>query len=99
MHPDLFEKPGYGWHSGNNPGVSMIAAVPYALARPFIDRAVAHVQRLRAASGQTEPPEYNSPWPMAREFYKESWRRGLRVRVGLAAFVVHRCLMAAICAV
>jgi len=98
MHPDLFEKPGYGWHSGNNPGVSMIAAIPYALARPFIDRAVAHVQRLRAASGQTEPPAYNSPWPMAREFYKESWRRGFDVKFGLAALVMHAFCMAPISA-
>src|SRR6476646_3022265 len=41
LHPDLFEKPGYGWHIGNNPGVSMFAAVPYALARPLIDPLVA----------------------------------------------------------
>lgn len=33
LHPDLFEKPGYGWHIGSNPGVSMVAAVPYAIAR------------------------------------------------------------------
>jgi len=98
MHPDLFEKPGYGWHSGNNPGVSMVAAIPYALARPVIDRVVAHVQRQRAASGQTEPPAYNSPWPMAREFYKESWRRGFDVKFGLAAFIMHAFCMAPISA-
>ena len=37
LHPDLFEKPGWGWHIGNNPGVSMLAAIPYVLARPLID--------------------------------------------------------------
>ncbi len=98
MHPDLFDKPGYGWHSGNNPGVSMVAAIPYALARPVIDRVVARVQRQRAASGQTEPPAYNSPWPMAQEFYKEAWRRGLDVKFGLAAFVMHAFCMAPVSA-
>jgi len=98
LHPDLFEKPGYGWHSGNNPGVSMVAAIPYALARPVIDRVVARVQQQRAGGGQTEPPAYNSPWPMAREFYKEAWRRGLDVKFGLAAFVMHAFCMAPISA-
>ena len=45
MHPDLFEKPGYGWHIGNNPGASMVAAIPYALARPIIDPIVRRVQQ------------------------------------------------------
>jgi hypothetical protein len=98
IHPDLFEKPGYGWHSGNNPGVSMLAAIPYAMARPVIDRVVERVQQQRAASGQTEPPAYNSPWPMAQEFYKEAWRRGYDIKFGLAAFVMHAFCMAPISA-
>jgi hypothetical protein len=94
MHPDLFEKEGYGWHIGNNPGASMLAAIPYALARPIIDPIVNRVQAARAASGQLEPPGYNSPWPMAREFYRESWRRGFDVKFGLGAFVMHFFCMA-----
>jgi Glycosyl transferase family 2 len=98
MHPDLFEKPGYGWHIGNNPGVSMLAAIPYALSRPVIDPIVERVQKQRAASGMTEPPAYNSKWPMAREFYKEAWRRGLDVKFGLGAFVMQSMCMAPISA-
>jgi len=98
LHPDLFDKPGYGWHSGNNPGVSMLAAIPYAVARPVIDRVVARVQQKRAASGLAEPPAYDSPWPMAREFYREAWRRGLDVKFGLAAFVMQAFCMAPISA-
>lgn len=94
MHPDLFEKKGYGWHIGNNPGVSMLAAIPYFIARPAIDRAVEHVNTTRAASGVTEPPAYNSPWPMAQHFYKEAWRRGYDVKFGLAAFVIQALCMA-----
>jgi hypothetical protein len=94
MHPDLFEKPGYGWHIGANPGGSMVAALPYALARPVIDRIVERVNRQRAASGHSEPPGYQSPWPMARAFYAEAWRRGLDVKLGLAAFVMQFLAMA-----
>jgi hypothetical protein len=94
MHPDLFEKDGYGWHIGNNPGVSMIAAVPYAMVRPIIDRVVDYVNQTRTASGQTDPPPYNSPWPMARDFYAEAWRRGVDVKLGLAAIVMQTMAMA-----
>lgn len=91
MHPDLFEHPGYGWHIGANPGGSMIAAVPYALARPVIDPVVGAVNENRAGS---EPPAYDSPWPMSREFYAEAWRRGLDVKFGLGALVMHVGAMA-----
>ena len=94
MHPDLFEKAGYGWHIGNNPGASMVAAIPYALARPVIDPIVRRVQQARAASGQTEPPSFGSPWPMARQFYAEAWRRGFDVKFGLGALVMQAFCMA-----
>jgi hypothetical protein len=98
MHPDLFEKKGFGWHIGANPGASMLGAVPYFLSRPAIDRIVDKVNRSRAASGQKEPPQYNSPWPMAREFYREAWRRGLDVKFGLAAVMMQVFCMAPISA-
>lgn len=98
MHPDLFEKPGYGWHIGANPGASMLAAIPYALCRPVVDRIVARVNRARAAAGQTEPPTYNSPWPMAREFYREAWRRGYDIKFGLAAVIMQTLCMAPVSA-
>lgn len=90
MHPDLFEKPGYGWHIGANPGGSMLAAIPYAICRPVTDRIVARVNRSRA--GQ-QPPEYDSPWPMARAFYQESWRRGFDIKFGLASIVMQTLCM------
>jgi len=97
LHPDLFEHEGYGWHTGANPGVSMIAAVPYALARPAIDVVVERVNQKRKASG-AEPPRYNSPWPMARELYRQAWERGYDVKFGLAAFVMQAFCMAPISA-
>lgn len=97
MHPDLFEKPGYGWHIGANPGGSMLGAIPYTLFRPIIDRIVERTNSARRAQG-LQPPEYNSPWPMAREFYKESWRRGYDIKFGLAAIVMQVFCMAPISA-
>jgi len=98
MHPDLFEKAGYGWHIGANPGASMLGAVPYFLSRPVIDPIVAAVNRTRAAGGRSEPPPYNSPWPMRRAFYAESWRRGYDIKFGLAALVMQWFCMAPISA-
>ncbi len=92
LHPDLFDKPGFGWHINSNPGASLIAAIPYSLVRPVIDRIVTAVNRSRA--GRLEPPVYNSPWPLAREFYKKAWQRGLDVKLGLAAIMIQVLCMA-----
>jgi len=98
MHSDIFERKGFGWHIGANPGASMLGAVPYFLSRPVLDPIVTAVNRARAANDQKEPPTYNSPWPMAREFYQEAWRRGLDVKLGLAAIVMQMFCMAPISA-
>jgi hypothetical protein len=98
LHPDLFETPGRGWHIGNNPGISMFAAIPYAVARPLIDPIVERVQEGRAAAGLTEPPAYDTEWPNQREFFAEAWRRGLDVKLALAALVMQVLFMAPVCA-
>jgi hypothetical protein len=76
----------------------MLGAVPYFLSRPALDPIVTAVNRARAANGRKDPPTYNSPWPMAREFYQEAWRRGLDVKLGLAAIVMQMFCMAPISA-
>jgi hypothetical protein len=93
LHPDIFELPGRGTFINNNPGASMLGAIPYALARPIIDPVVGYVQRLRAAS-DAPPPEYDSIYPMAQEFYRQAYARGLDVKFGLAAGVMQALLMA-----
>ncbi len=93
LHPDIFELPGRGVFINNNPGASLMGAVPYALARPVIDPLVAHMQQRRAASG-APPPEYNSIYPMAREFYRLAYERGFDIKFGLAAGVIQTLLMA-----
>jgi hypothetical protein len=94
MHPDLFEKPGYGWHINANPGASMLAAVPYAILSPVVNRIQAEVNRRRKERGQIDPPPYNSPWPMARMFFQESWKRGIDIKLGLAAIITAFLAMA-----
>lgn len=98
LHPDLFETPGRGWHMGNNPGISMFAAIPYALMRPVIDPIVERVREGRERAGLTEPPEYRSEWPNQRAFFAEAWRRGLDVKLALAAAVTQLLFMAPVCA-
>ena len=94
LHPDLFETPGRGCHIGNNPGVSMLAAIPYALARPLIDPIVAKVQAGRVARGQTEPPGFKTEWANTRRFYAVAWQKGLDIKLGLAALVMQLFCMA-----
>src|SRR5947208_787560 len=43
LNPDLFETPGRGAHIGANPGMSMLAAIPYWVFRPAIARVVTAV--------------------------------------------------------
>lgn len=94
LHGDIFEKDGYGWHVGSNPGVSMLAAIPYAIFRPAIDHIVQGVQQSRLSTGQTEPPQYNTPVAKDRAFYEKAWRRGFDVKLGLAAFIMQSLFMA-----
>lgn len=94
LHHDLFETPGRGWHIGNNPGASMLGAIPYAAASPLIEQISKRVNQAREASKRAEPPKYESPWAPARKFYGEAWRRGLDIKLGLGAFIMHAWCMA-----
>ena len=93
FHPDIFEIPGRGAFINNNPGASILGAIPYALMRPLIDqsrraRAATSVRRLRHAG------EYKTIYPMAREFYRKARARGLDIKFGLAAGVMQALCMA-----
>ena len=93
LHPDIFEVPGRGTFINNNPGASILGAIPYVVSRPIVDAATDRVQRARAASG-APAPEYDSVYPMAREFFRQAYERGLDVKFGLAAGVIQVGLMA-----
>lgn len=93
FHPDLFTMPDGRGFINNNPGASIVAAAPYTLARPLIDRIVTRINARRQAHGGAIP-EYQSQWPMAREFYRKAFERGLDVKFALAAGVMQAFCMA-----
>jgi len=97
FHPDIFEVPNRGAFINNNPGASILGAIPYALARPIIDCVVERVQRARMTSPKPMP-EYNTIYPMRREFHRKAYERGLDVKFGLAAGVMQAFLMAPVSA-
>jgi hypothetical protein len=98
LHDDIFELPGRGAYINNNPGASILGAIPYAAARPLIDRIVARVEKARAAALRPLR-EYDTIYADKREFYRQTQQRGLDVKFGLAAAVVQALVMAPISAV
>lgn len=93
FHVDIFDTPGRGSHIGNNPGVSMVGAIPYWLTRPIIDRVVTTINARRAASAPVEAV-YNDPRPRRVEFYHKVRQQGLDIQFGLAAGVIQALFMA-----
>jgi hypothetical protein len=91
FHPDIFEVPGRGAFINNNPGAPMLGAIPYVLTKPVIDRVVANVQHRRASAPELRP---ETIYPMAQEFHRRAWARGLDIKFGLAAGVMQALLMA-----
>jgi hypothetical protein len=90
LHPDLFEIEGRGVYINNNPGVSMLGAVPYAIARPFIDALL----RVKPELAAPRPPTvYDDSRPNRVIFMNQVRARGLDVKLGLAAISIHAGLM------
>ena len=98
LHTDTFELPDRGSFINNNPGASIIGAVPYTLFRPITDRIVERVQRSRAGNPQAESQQYDSIYPMAREFYRSAREKGFDIKFGLAAGITQTFAMAPISA-
>ena len=94
LHVDIFDTPGHGAHIGNNPGVSVLGAIPYWLCRPIIDRVVASINARRAGSGEPIAAIYNDPRPRRVEFYRKVREQGLDIRFGLGAGVIQALFMA-----
>lgn len=88
LHPDLFEIEGRGAFINNNPGASMLAAIPYALTRPLVDGVVARVAAARAERGAELSSDYADHRPNRREFFRKVREQGLDVRFGLACGLI-----------
>lgn len=97
LHPDIFELPGRGTFINNNPGASILGALPYALARPGIACVSNRIQAERARSGAA-PPRYDTGYENSRNFVQAAWQRGLDVKLVLAAGVMQAFLMAPLAA-
>jgi hypothetical protein len=90
LHPDLFAMPGRGAYINNNPGASMLGAVPYTIARP----AIAGVLKLKPELARPKPPAtYDDPRANRTRFMNEARARGLDVKLALAAASMHAGLM------
>ncbi|MGB7208315.1 MAG: hypothetical protein WBD27_06630 [Pyrinomonadaceae bacterium] len=98
LHTDTFELPGRGSFINNNPGASMIGAIPYTLFRPITDRIIDGVQRSRAENPQAKSQEYDSIYPMAREFYRNAREKGFDIKLGIGAGITQAFAMAPISA-
>ena len=86
LHPDIFRMPdGHAYH-GANPGISLIAAIPYFLLRPVTDRIVRRELAARGADSDTLA-RYEDRRPARVRFYKEVRRRGLDVKFGLVGLI------------
>lgn len=91
LHPDLFTIPGRGAYINNNPGASMLGAIPYAIASPAINL----LFRVRPDLARPKPAAaYNDPRPNRTKFLNASRARGLDVKLGLAAAITQAGLMA-----
>lgn len=93
LHPDIFEMPGRGVFINNNPGASVMGAVPYLIFRPAVDAVVVRINAGRATDPNAQSQQYDSIYPMAREFYQRARERGFDIKFGLAAAITQGFVM------
>lgn len=98
FHQDIFEIPGRGAFINNNPGASIIGAVPYFLFRPVSNAIIERIRTIRSNGPQTQTARYDTIYPLAQEFYEKAREKGLDVKFGLAAGVMQSLAMAPISA-
>jgi hypothetical protein len=98
IHPDIFTLEGRGTFINNNPGASIMGAIPYALSRPVTDRIIRRVQKSRAENPQMETAKFDTIYPMAQEFYRNAREKGFDIKFGIAAGLMQAFCMAPISA-
>jgi hypothetical protein len=85
LHPDIFVAPSGRAFINNNPGASVIAAVPLVVARPLLSAAEAAGKRRQAAATGPTSAVYDDPRPNRQRFFREARERGLDLKFGVAA--------------
>ena len=90
LHPDLFQFRDRGAYINNNPGASMLGAIPYFVARPAFEV----LFRLKPELIAPKPDaSYDDPRPNRNKFFDAVRARGLDIKLGLAAAAMHAGLM------
>jgi hypothetical protein len=101
LHVDIFsnppDAPRGGAHHGANPGISMVAAIPYLVARPLVYRIVARELASRSP-GDTLAVYRDETRPRRLAFYEATRRMGLDVRFGLVGMITALFCMAPLAA-
>jgi len=95
LHADLFVIEGRGSFVGSNPGASILAAIPYALSLPVVNK-VAPI-RTPKAPGEEKAVSGEERYAQ-RMFYVNARRMGIEVRLGAAAAVTAMLFMAPLAA-
>ena len=91
LHPDLITIPGRGTFLGNNPGISILAAIPYAIVYPAVRR-IAPVRP--APPGENVGGETKELRPNRLAFFKKVRERGLDIRLAVVALFTAGFFMA-----
>jgi len=91
LHPDLITIPGRGTFLGNNPGISILAAVPYALVYPAVRRIAPVRPAPPAENVEAETKELR---PNRLAFFKKVRQRGLDIRLAVVALFTAGFFMA-----
>lgn len=95
LNSDLFELPGRGAFINSNPGASLLAAVPYAAARPLLEQLY---RRYPGLVSPKPPTRYDDPRENRTLYMNAMRERGLDVRLAAAALVIQVLLMAPLAA-
>lgn len=91
LHSDLFTIPGRGTFLGHNPGGAILAAVPYWLSLPVVNR----VAPVRPPAPDTKISAiYKEERPNRLAFYRKVRERGLDIHLGVAAMITSVFFMA-----
>jgi len=95
LHPDLFVMPGRGSFMGGNPGTSILAALPYWMSLPVVNRlAPVHPPK----PGEKVSAEYKENRSDRVAFFQKVRERGLDLHLGMAAMVTSCLFMAPLAA-
>lgn len=101
LHPDIFINPPNatvkGAHHGANPGISMLAAIPYFIFRPAVDFVVNRELASRRARNDTTAT-YQDTRKNRVAFYQKVRKMGWDVRFGLVSALTEVFAMAPITA-